>query len=532
MESQPSEAEQLRKQLEELKLERDEAHKRIEKLQAENQALQRGVSFPKSGKEKFSSRVIIKSLLREGKPAIDREVVICGWAKTIRTQGGGRFAFVDLNDGSTLKGIQVVVTAETPGFADVTGTNSGTGACLLITGKVVASPGKEQDIEVAATEAVLLGQCVPGDYPISKNGIPLEVLREQAHLRARTNTFGAMARVRNACTMATHKFFQEQGFVNLHTPLITASDCEGAGEMFQVTTLLKNGSAKVADVPLIKETGKPDYSQDFFKKPAFLTVSGQLNGEMYACALGKIYTFGPTFRAEDSHTTRHLAEFWMIEPEVAFADLDDNMDLAEAYLKFVVQFVLDNCMEDLIFFDKFVDKKKLIERLRKVLEEPFARMSYTEAVDCLLKVDPKKKKFEIPVVWGMDLKSEHEQYIAEVVHKRPTILFNYPKDIKAFYMRLNEDGKTVRAMDVLVPGIGELMGGSQREERLEVLEAKIKECNLDREAYKYYLDLRRFGSCPHSGFGLGFERLVRYVTGIENIRDSIPFPRYPGHADF
>jgi len=525
--------EQLQAELQKVKLERDEAVQRSHSLHLQNQTLLE-VSYPRTGKEKYSSRIMIKKLLKEGKAAVGREIVLCGWAKTIRKQGGTKapFAFVDLNDGSCQRNVQVIVVEECPGFEDIVGPNAGAGACIQIIGNVVASTGAKQEIEVKAVAAELMGKCVPGDYPIAKNGLPMEFLRQQAHLRPRTNTFGAMARVRSACAMATHTFFQEQGFIYLHTPLITASDCEGAGEMFQVTTLLKNGTAKLADVPVVKETGKPDYVQDFFGKPSFLTVSGQLNGEMYASALGKIYTFGPTFRAENSHTTRHLAEFWMIEPEIAFADLDDNMDLAEAYLKFVIEYVLTNCLEDLEFFDKFVDKKGLIQRLRNVLAQPFARLSYTDAVDILMKVDPKKKKFENAVSWGIDLSSEHEQYIAEVINNKPTILYNYPKDIKAFYMRLNEDGKTVRAMDVLVPGIGELMGGSQREERLEVLEQKIAECKLDREAYKYYLDLRRFGSCPHAGFGLGFERLVRYVTGIENIRDSIPFPRYPGHADF
>jgi len=339
---------------------------------------------------------------------------------------------------------------------------------------------------------------------------------------------GAMMRVRNSCALATHLFFQSQGFVYLHTPVITASDCEGAGEMFQITTLLKNGAAKVSDIPVDKATGKPNYNEDFFGKPAFLTVSGQLNGEMYATALGKIYTFGPTFRAENSHTTRHIAEFWMIEPEVAFADLDENMDLAEAYLKFVVQYVLDNNSEDLEFFDKMYEKG-LIERLKKVAGVPFKRVTYTEAVDILIKSG---QQFQVPVSWGIDLQSEHERYVTEKVFNQPIFLVDYPKDIKAFYMRMNEDGKTVRAMDLLVPKIGELIGGSQREERLEVLQQRIKDMKMDEASYKYYLDLRKFGSCVHAGFGLGFERLVMFVTGLENIRDAIPFPRYPGHADF
>jgi len=380
-------------------------------------------------------------------------------------------------------------------------------------------------------------------------------------LRARTNTIGAMARVRNACAFATHKFFQEQGFVYVNTPIITASDCEGAGEMFQITTLLQNGTAKLSDVPIVKETGKPDYSRDFFGKPAFLTVSGQLNGEMYATALGRIYTFGPTFRAEVSHTPRHMAEFWMIEPEICFADLNDNMDIAESYLKYVVKFVMDNNMEDLEIFDalekrerearqkehqekkkqekgkkketqpaeKYEDDTPLIARLQNIFATPFKRLTYTEAVDLLIKCG---KEFLVKVEWGIDLGSEHERYLTEQIFKQPIILTDYPKEIKAFYMRLSEDGKTVRAMDVLVPKIGEIIGGSQREERLEKLEQRIEQLKLDKEAYRYYLDLRRFGTVTHSGFGLGFERLIMLVTGLENIRDAIPFPRWPGHADF
>jgi len=481
-----------------------------------------------------AKRLSIKKVIKEGRALIGQTVVICGWARTIREQGGGRFAFIELNDGSSFKNFQIIIDGSRPGFADINGPNCGTGACILLEGKIVESPGKGQLTEMQASEAVLLGKCVPGDFPLSKSKdrLPLEYLRSIAHLRPRTNTFGAMARVRNACAMATHLFFQGQGFFYLHTPLITASDCEGAGEMFQVTTLLKNGAAKLSDVPLIKQDNKTtdriDYSQDFFGKPAFMTVSGQLNGEMYATALGKIYTFGPTFRAENSHTSRHLAEFWMIEPEMAFVDLDGNMDIAEAYLKFVVQYVFDQCSEDLEFFDKWVEKG-LINRLKNVVQTPFKRLTYTEAVDLLIKSGA---KFEVKVEWGIDLSSEHERYITEQIFKQPVILTNYPKGIKAFYMRLNEDQKTVAAMDVLVPKIGEIIGGSQREDRLELLEARMEELKFDKEVYKYYLDLRRFGSCIHAGFGLGFERLVMFVTGIENIRDAIPFPRFPGHADF
>jgi len=326
---------------------------------------------------------------------------------------------------------------------------------------------------------------------------------------------------------AIHKFFQEKGFYYVHTPLITSSDCEGAGEMFALTTLF-NGIQGLKDVPRAPNTDLPDYSKDFFAKPAYLTVSGQLEGEIYACALSQVYTFGPTFRAENSHTTRHLAEFWMIEPEVAFADLHDNMDLAESFLKYTVQYLLDNCPDEMEFFNKIYEKG-IIERLKNVVSSPFQRLTYTEAVKILI---DSKQKFEIPVVWGMDLKSEHERFLCEQIYKKPVILTDYPKEVKSFYMRLNEDGKTVAAMDVLVPKIGEIIGGSQREERLELLEQRLEEVKLKKENYSWYLDLRRYGSVPHAGFGLGFERLVLFTTGIENIRDVIPFPRYPGHAEF
>lgn len=538
------EVDQLQQELAKLKLERDQAVEKSQKLELENQQLKNGsgavtavttssCTYPRTSKTVYTDRLDIKDVLKQGKSLIGSKVTVAGWAYSIREGDGGKMLFLVLNDGSSYNTLQVIVDKSVPGFDDVAGVNSGKGACVRATGTMVAcAEGQKQDSELRAEEVELVGKCIPGNYPLaSKQRIPMEVLRTLLHLRVRTNTFSAMARVRNACTMGTHQFFQQNGFVNLHTPLITASDCEGAGEMFQITTLLKNGSAKLSDVKVVKETGKPDYSEDFFGKPAYLTVSGQLNGEMYACGLGKIYTFGPTFRAEDSHTSRHIAEFWMIEPEVAFNDLDDNMDLAEAYLKYVIKFVMDTCPDDLDFFDKFVSKG-LLARLKDVIARPFKRLTYTEAVDILLKITPKQKKFDVKVEWGMDLKSEHERYLAEVVFKQPIILTDYPKDIKAFYMRLNDDGKTVRAMDILVPGIGELVGGSQREERLEVLEKRLDECKLDKEAYKYYLDLRRFGSCPHSGFGLGFERLVMFVSGIENIRDTIPFPRWPKHAEF
>jgi len=523
---------------EQFQRERDEAIAKVTELKIENQKL-RGktpvLPIQPSSTHKLKSRISVANLLADKDiqlSFVGQKVCVAGWDRTVRLQGGGRFTFIELNDGSCFSAIQIVVDQEAPGFADVNGPLSGTGAAISAYGVVVKSVGSEQLIEIKADSVELLGKCIPGDYPLAKGRIKLETLRSLAHLRPRTNTFGAMARVRNSCAFATHRFFQEQGYFYVHTPLITASDCEGAGEMFQVSTLLKNGSAKIPDVPTLKDGKTIDYSQDFFGKPAFLTVSGQLNGEMYASALGKIYTFGPTFRAENSHTSRHIAEFWMIEPEISFADLNDNMDVAEAYLKFVVQYVLANNMEDMKFFDEWIEKG-VIERLQKVVATPFKRLTYTEAITILLDAQKKGKKFEVAdIKWGIDLQSEHERFIAEEIYKMPIILTDYPKEIKAFYMRLNEDGKTVRAMDVLVPKIGEIIGGSQREERIEILEKRIEEMKLDKEAYKYYLDLRRFGSVVHSGFGLGFERLVMFVTGLENIRDAIPFPRYPGHAEF
>jgi len=378
---------------------------------------------------------------------------------------------------------------------------------------------------------VLLGECVPSEYPLSKSKLPLEFLRTVQHLRPRTNTFGAMARIRSACAFATHEFFTKHGFFYVHTPLITASDCEGAGEMFQVTTLIPKDN-KVTGIPTSKD-GKIEYEKDFFKKPAYLTVSGQLNGEMYACALSNIYTFGPTFRAENSHTTRHASEFWMIEPEMCFCDLNDTMDIAEAYVKHVVNYVLANNLEDINFFETLFEKG-LKERLENVAKSAFKRVDYTEAIEILLKV--KDQKFENKVEWGIDLNSEHERYLTDKYFKQPIFIINYPQEIKSFYMRKNPDNpktprSTVAAMDMLVPKIGELVGGSQREERLSVLEELMKAKKLDLEAYKSYLDLRRFGSVMHSGFGLGFERLIMFVTGIENIRDAIPFPRVPGMAE-
>ncbi len=466
-------------------------------------------------------RIRIKDLKhpRVGVPSlVGQEITIKGWVRTVRNQK--TFNFVEINDGSTLSNFQIIVAADVPGFASLIPQLT-TGASISAQGIVVESPGKEQALEMQASAITLIGKCDPETYPLQKKRHTFEFLRTIAHLRPRTNTFGAITRVRNALAFATHEFFQSRGFLYVHTPIITGSDCEGAGKMFQVTTL------DIANPPKIPQ-GKVDYTQDFFAKPTYLTVSGQLNGEIFACALSDVYTFGPTFRAENSNTSRHLAEFWMIEPEMAFADLNDNMDCAEAYLKHVLKYVLENCQEDMQFFDKYISQG-LIERLQHVVNTPFERATYTYAIRILEKSD---KKFEFPVKWGLDLQSEHERYLAEEFFAKPVIITDYPKEIKAFYMRTNDDHKTVAAMDVLVPKIGEIIGGSQREERLSQLEAKMKEAHLSSEEYWWYLELRKYGTVPHAGFGAGFERLIQFTTGMENIRDVIPFPRYPGRADF
>lgn len=449
---------------------------------------------------------------------VGQEVTIRGWIRTVRNQK--TFTFIEVNDGSTLSNFQVIMTPNIPGYEKLLPQLS-TGCSVSATGIVVESPGKGQALEMQASSVTLIGKCDPESYLLQKKKHTFEFLRTIAHLRPRTNTFGAVTRVRNALSYATHQFFQNRGFLYIHTPILTGSDCEGAGKMFQVTTLDISNPAKTKE-------GKIDYTQDFFSKPTYLTVSGQLNGEIFASAMSDIYTFGPTFRAENSNTSRHLAEFWMIEPEMAFADINDNMDCAEAYLKYVLKYLLDNCQEDMEFFDKFISQG-LIERLQHIVNTPFERASYTYAVRILEKAD---KKFEFPVKWGLDLQSEHERYLAEEFFSKPVIITDYPKEIKSFYMRANDDSKTVAAMDVLFPKIGEIVGGSQREERLHVLEAKMKELNLPVEEYWWYLELRKYGSVPHSGFGAGFERLILFATGMENIRDVIPFPRYPGKADF
>ena len=448
---------------------------------------------------------------------LNTTVCVKGWVRTRR--GNKHVNFIALNDGSTIKNIQVVV--DLANFDEETLKPITTGASLCIIGKLVESMGKGQTAEIQAEKIEIYGTADPEQYPLQKKGHSLEFLREIAHLRPRTNTFGAVLRIRHHMAYAIHKYYNDHGFFYMHTPLITASDCEGAGAMFQVTTL------DINDVPR-NEEGKVDYTQDFFGKQTSLTVSGQLEGELGATALGAIYTFGPTFRAENSNTPRHLAEFWMIEPEVAFNDITDNMDLAEDFLKYCINYALENCMDDLNFLSEMYDKE-LIDRLRFVVDNEFVRLPYTEGIKIL---EASGEKFEFPVFWGADLQSEHERYLVEKHFKKPVILTDYPKEIKAFYMKLNDDNKTVRAMDVLFPRIGEIIGGSEREDNLEKLQARIEEMNIPDKDMWWYLDTRRFGSVPHAGFGLGFERLLLFVTGMTNIRDVIPFPRTPKTAEF
>ena len=449
-----------------------------------------------------------------------QDVLAKGWVRTKR--GNKNVSFIALNDGSTIHNIQIVCDAAK--FDEELLKQIGTGACIAAKGRLVASMGSGQAVEIQADEIEIYGTA-DATYPLQKKGHSMEFLREVAHLRPRTNTFGAVLRIRHAMAFAIHNFFNSKGFFYLHTPLITASDAEGAGAMFQVTTLDLN------DVPKTEE-GKVDFSADFFGRQTSLTVSGQLEGELGAMALGNTYTFGPTFRAENSNTPRHLAEFWMIEPEMAFYDITDNMDLAEEFIKYCVQYALDNCADDIKFLNDIFDKE-LIERLQGVLKDSFVRLTYTEGVKILEDaVATKGVKFDYPVGWGIDLQSEHERYLVEQHFRKPVILTDYPKEIKAFYMKMNEDGKTVRAMDVLFPKIGEIIGGSQREESLEKLEQVIADRKMDTRNLWWYLDTRRFGTAPHSGFGLGFERLLMFVTGMTNIRDVIPFPRTPKNADF
>lgn len=462
------------------------------------------------------SRTRIKKILASGQAG--STVTVMGWVRSRRDSKGG-FSFLDVNDGSSLKGLQVIADGSLKNYeSEILRVH--TGCSVRASGILAESPGKGQNVELRAGEIEVLGWADPNEYPLQKKRHSFEFLRTIAHLRPRTNTFGAVARVRNELSRAVHSFFQERGFIYLHTPIITGSDCEGAGEMFRVTALDLN------NIP--RRDGKADLSRDFFGGPAGLTVSGQLEAEIYALAMGDVYTFGPTFRAENSNTSRHLAEFWMVEPEMAFCELEENAELAISFLKHLFSNVLENCEEDMNLFNNFIDKT-LIETLQKIIENDFERLTYSQGIDLLQKAD---EKFEFPVDWGVDLQSEHERYLSEKLLKRPVVVTDYPRGIKPFYMKLNDDEKTVKAMDVLVPKIGEIIGGSQREDDYNTLKERISEAGLNLDDYWWYLELRKFGSAPHSGFGLGFERLVQFVTGLSNIRDVIPFPRTPGNVSF
>ena len=463
------------------------------------------------------NRVEIREIFSTPNEFADKVITVCGWIKTLRHSGA--IAFIELSDGGYFKGLQVVAAQdELENFDELVRQNGG--AALIVEGKLTLTPQAKQPFELRACKVMVEGVSSP-DYPLQKKRHSLEYLRTIAHLRPRTNTLSAVFRVRSVAAYAIHKFFQERGFVYSHSPIITGSDCEGAGEMFRVTTL------DPENLPL-NEDGTVNWSEDFFGKPTSLTVSGQLEAEAMAMAFGKVYTFGPTFRAEKSFTARHASEFWMIEPEIAFADLDDNMRLARDMIKSVLAYVLEHCPNEMKFFNDFYDKG-LLERLNGIVNSEFAKVTYTEAIEILDKV---KDKFDYPVFWGCDLQTEHERYLSEQHFGKPVFVTDYPKEIKAFYMRLNDDGKTVAAMDLLVPGVGEIIGGSQREERLDVLLSRMEECGLAQEDYNWYLDLRRFGSNRHAGFGLGFERLIMYITAVSNIRDVLPFPRTPGSAEF
>jgi len=446
------------------------------------------------------------------------EVTVMGWVKTRRDSRGG-FSFIELNDGSCLKNLQIIADSNLSNYTEEI-SKLQSGCSVRIKGTVVKSSGKGQTVELQADKIEALGWADPDYYPLQKKRHSFEFLRTIAHLRPRSNTLGAVMRVRNAMSMAIHRFFQEKGFLYIHTPIITGSDCEGAGEMFRVT------SFDLDNIP--QKNGKTDFEKDFFNSPAHLTVSGQLEAETYALSMGNVYTFGPTFRAENSNTSRHLAEFWMVEPEMAFCGLEEDITLAVEFLKYVFTYVLKNCEDDMQFFNRFIDKT-VIETLERIISQAFEVLTYTEAMEILTKAS---RKFDFPVKWGNDLQSEHERYLCETIFNRPVVLTDYPREIKAFYMKANNDGKTVRAMDVLVPKIGEIIGGSQREDDYDTLINRIKELELDPENYWWYLDLRKFGSAPHSGFGLGFERVIQFVTGMTNIRDVIPFPRTPGNVSF
>lgn len=463
------------------------------------------------------AEVLIRELFRNSEKYADQEITVRGWIRTNR--GSNKFGFIELNDGSFFKSIQVVYEAEFIDNFNVIA-KAPIAAALNVTGTFVLTPGAKQPFEIKAKTVEIEADSDP-DYPLQKKRHSMEFLREIAHLRPRSNTFSAVFRVRSVTAYALHKFFQERNFVYAHTPIITASDAEGAGEMFQVTTLDVNDPPRCED-------GSIDYSQDFFGKHTGLTVSGQLEGEIFAMAFRNIYTFGPTFRAENSYTARHASEFWMVEPEMAFCDLEGNMEVAEDMIKYVIKYVLENCPEEMEFFNKFVDKG-LLDRLDNIVNSDFARITYTEAVDILKKSG---EDFQYPVEWGIDLQTEHERYITEKVYKKPVFVTDYPKDIKAFYMRLNDDNKTVAACDLLVPGVGEIIGGSQREERYDILKARIEEIGMTEEDYWWYMELRKYGGVKHSGYGLGFERIIMYMTGMSNIRDVIPFPRTPKTAEF
>lgn len=458
----------------------------------------------------------IKQLYRNKEEYIDKTVKVAGWIRTSRMSKN--FGFIELNDGTFFKNMQIVIDEKLDNFKEVGKLPISTS--LLVEGTLVATQNAKQPVEIQATKITVEGES-DSSYPLQKKRHTVEYLRTIAHLRPRSNLFSAVFRVRSVAAYAIHKFFQERNFVYAHSPIITGSDCEGAGEMFRITTLDLNDIPKTED-------GKVDYSQDFFGKEANLTVSGQLNAEIMALAFRNVYTFGPTFRAENSYTGRHASEFWMIEPEIAFADLEDNMELAEDMIKYIINYVLENCPEEMEFFNSFVDKG-LLERLNKIVNSDFTRITYTKAIELLLESG---HEFEYPVEWGCDLQTEHERYITEQIYNAPVFVTDYPKEIKAFYMRMNEDGKTVRAMDLLVPGVGEIIGGSQREERYDVLLDRIHECGLKEEDYWWYLELRKYGTATHSGFGLGFERIIMYLTGVSNIRDVIPFPRTPKNAEF
>lgn len=463
-----------------------------------------------------TKRELIYELNQKGKPG--STVLIKGWVRSLRKSK--KFSFIAINDGSDQNGIQVVADAVLENYEEIK--SIVTGYSLAIEGELVESQGRGQKFEIVAKSVKVIGT-VPENYPLQKKATSLEFLRENAHLRNRTNTFGAVFRVRHGLAMATHEFFNKRRFYYLNTPIVTASDCEGAGELFRVSTLSEKE-------PPLTDKGEVDYSQDYFGKPTYLTVSGQLEAETFALGLGNVYTFGPTFRSENSNTPRHLAEFWMIEPEMAFADLDDAAELAKDYIQYMIDYALTHYHEEISFLSERYDKG-LVERLEHVRKTPFAKITYTEAIDILQK-NKDKEKFEFPVDWGVDLQTEHERFLAEKHFDAPVIVTDYPKEIKAFYMKLNEDGKTVRAMDVLVPGVGELIGGSQREDDLATLTSRMEECHLDQKDYWWYLDLRKMGGCPHAGFGLGFERAVMYLTGMSNIRDVIPYPRTPKNCEF